>query len=115
MDNKLILLVSDTLQQDPQLARHYQYGIDLKTGEVKEASLLIENGGAASFLKICGEYQNEYCVLSGYELQTVSLFGTNGEAYQSSAYFPIYAFITKEDYWSGSRNLTIPVDFTKGG
>lgn len=115
VDNKLILLVSDTLQQDPQLARHYQYGIDLKTGEVKEASLLIENGGAASFLKICGEYQNEYCVLSGYELQTVSLFGTNGEAYQSSAYFPIYAFITKEDYWSGSRNLTIPVDFTKGG
>lgn len=23
--------------------------------------------------------------------------------------------IFKEDYWSGSRNLTIPVDFTKGG
>ena len=38
----MILQVSDTRQQDSKLAKHYQYGIDLKTGEVKENLLLIE-------------------------------------------------------------------------
>ena len=115
VDNKMILQVSDTRQQDSKLAKHYQYGIDLKTGEVKENLLLIENGGQAEFINICGAYKNEYCVLSGYDPQTVTLFDDNGTAYESSIYFPVYAFITKEDYWNGSEKWIAPIDLTKGG
>ena len=115
VDNKMILQVSDTRQQDSKLAKHYQYGIDLKTGEVKENLLLIENGGQAEFINICGVYKNEYCVLSGYDLQTVTLFDDNGTAYESSIYFPVYAFITKEDYWNGSEKWIALIDLTKGG
>ena len=94
---------------------YYQYGIDLKTGEVKENLLLIENGGQAEFINICGVYKNEYCVLSGYDLQTVTLFDDNGTAYESSIYFPVYAFITKEYYWNGSEKWIALIDLTKGG
>ena len=111
----MILQVSDTRQQDSKLAKHYQYGIDLKTGEVKENLLLIENGGQAEFINICGVYKNEYCVLSGYDPQTVTLFDDNGTAYESSIYFPVYSFITKEDYWNGSEKWIAPIDLTKGG
>ena len=115
VDNKMILQVSDTRQQDSKLAKHYQYGIDLKTREVKENLLLIENGGQAEFINICGAYKNEYCVLSGYDIQTVTLFDDNGTAYESSIYFPVYAFITKEDYLNGSEKWIAPIDLTKGG
>ena len=67
------------------------------------------------FINICGAYKNEYCVLSGYDPQTVTLFDDNGTAYESSIYFPVYAFITKEDYWNGSEKWIAPIDLTKGG
>ncbi len=111
-DDVMILSLSDTRQQNAQLIHHYQYGINLQNGEIKECTLLTENGGQSEFISICGVYGENYCVLSGYTKREVTLFDDNGTAYSSQALIPNYTFIRKDDYWNNQRNLISLTDLT---
>ena len=100
LDGKIKVTLADTRANDPALIEHYCYWIDCETGELTENTLEYPLGEITQFVAVLAEYEDSFFVQRGVEYIPVMLTGMDGTAYESTVETPVYAMISRADYFA---------------
>lgn len=92
---------------DPDGGEGIQGGLDLETGSFSPVTLSFGEGDDWMFASICGEGESWFMIKAGKEPRTLQRYGTEGAPYLLETEVPVYAVISKEDYWNDRHNYQI--------
>ena len=100
LDGKIEVTLADTRANDPALVERYCYWIDCETGELTKNTLEYPFGTVTQSVAVLAEYEDSFFVQRGVEYIPVMLTGMDGTAYESTVETPVYAMISRADYFA---------------